>query len=524
MANFNTEDYAALKIGSTDIGEIKNSSGVSVWRATYSSIELYEGTNSDIMLPVPTLTISGGSYSFGDYVNLFHTSDGTYCISHMPNYSNIETFSAIFYNNNYSQKSLDTTVENTTGLFDYYLPYNSSVDDSFHLIDKTDVNLSTSSPFIAKLSKTSKSLERPKVKVKSGYPTISTASSSSYQLKIQLVNRTQGGYKLTITSNAETNDILDYYPVFIQYTQNYSSALIAKTIIVEANSTVSIDITDSKTLSSSYPVYIRRINSSTSSNDTYENVTSFTSVGTRYFYASWYVPSTRASVSNFKLTTSNRIVSTNNGVANSCSYAFIFFKIQDINRFRGIKFFINQSSEKNFDFGLISVLDSPLKPTSAVDTINILDNLKGKDGDITKEYIISDSNIHFITIKYRKDGSGNTGSDALQISSINYLELFDFHLARDIAGKTAILTIENHAKEEVEVNLNYFAFDGSSNSNGCIYGQYDINGVNVFNIAAGKTINITLADGDATFAIDQYYVECYIEGNDVYGTYYYAMF
>ena len=225
MANFNTKDYAALKIGSTYIGEIKNSSGVSVWRATYSSIGLYTSTDSDIIFPSPTLTISGGSYSFGDYVNLFHTSDGTYCISRMPDYSNIGTFSTIFYNNNYSQKSLGTTAENTTGLFDYYLPYNSSVDDSFHLINKTDVNLSTSSPFIAKLSKTAKSLERPKVKVKSGYPTISTASSSLYQLKIQLVNRTQGGYKLTITSNAGTNDRLDYYPVFIQYTQNYSSAL-----------------------------------------------------------------------------------------------------------------------------------------------------------------------------------------------------------------------------------------------------------------------------------------------------------
>lgn len=456
MANFNTKDYAALKTSFGDIGEIRDSKNV-IWRAAYSSIDLYPYIGTGQLAPAPTLTISGGRYCFGDSVNLFHTQDGGYCMSYLPAnyYTDPDKLLTIFDSNNYSQRH-PTTKENTTGLFDYSLSYSSSIDTSSRLINKGDVALSTSSPFVARLAKSATSLAQPKVKVKSGYPEIFLNSSSVRNLKIQLKNRTQGGYTLTVIPDGLDTNTSDYYPIFIRYYQKYSHAIMDRTVIVEDSKTTSIDLTDTE-LSSGYPIKILRLIADTG--DLYTEADSFTSIGTHYYRVLWQVQNSMSSFRNFKLTSSNTIVSTNNGIANSCSYAFIFFKMPDINKFKGIRLHINQSSEKNYDYGMLSGLDKPLKPTFDNDPTNVMKTLKGFIGDTTEDYAISDTNTHFITIKYRKDGSANVGNDILQISNIKYIELFDFDLSSDISTGTATLTINNHTNKDAIVTLNCFALN-----------------------------------------------------------------
>lgn len=78
---------------------------------------------------------------------------------------------------------------------------------------------------------------------------------------------------------------------------------------------------------------------------------------------------------------------------------------------------VTQSSEKNFDFGLVSNLDSSLSYDTSVDS-SVKYNAKGLDGSTTITYDNVTKGSHFITVKYKKDGSANNGSDAFNITSL----------------------------------------------------------------------------------------------------------
>lgn len=144
MANFNTKDYAKLLITEASgkkeyIGEIKNSSGSPIWRATYSSVGLYTETDIGVIEP-SVLTISGGTYRYKDVINICPTVYGGYAMVCRPSYLTELNYFNIFDTNSYALNT-PGPVTATSGIFDFNIPYTSSINNEFSLIDGARVDL-----------------------------------------------------------------------------------------------------------------------------------------------------------------------------------------------------------------------------------------------------------------------------------------------------------------------------------------------------------------------------------------------
>lgn len=105
---------------------------------------------------------------------------------------------------------------------------------------------------------------------------------------------------------------------------------------------------------------------------------------------------------------------TNKGNNNTYAYAKLTF---DMPADGTLTLKVTQSSEKNYDFGLVSNLDSSLSYSTSVDS-SVKYNAKGLDGSATITYDNVTKGSHFITIKYKKDVSQSSGSDAFNITSL----------------------------------------------------------------------------------------------------------
>ena len=120
----------------------------------------------------------------------------------------------------------------------------------------------------------------------------------------------------------------------------------------------------------------------------------------------------------------NYLKNQNNGVHNSyamCKIPFTITTSCDIE----ITYF--QSSEKNYDYGFISQLDTMLTQNNGATDSNCVDlggiggaqyGAKGKDGTFTYTFTNVSVGEHYITIKYRKDSSQSTSRDTFAISQI----------------------------------------------------------------------------------------------------------
>ena len=81
------------------------------------------------------------------------------------------------------------------------------------------------------------------------------------------------------------------------------------------------------------------------------------------------------------------------------------------------------SGESNYDYGIISQPDVQLSESATDDgassSTKVFKNFKGQSSTNTVQLTIpSDKGSHFITIKFRKDGSDNSGNDSLQFRVI----------------------------------------------------------------------------------------------------------
>ena len=102
-------------------------------------------------------------------------------------------------------------------------------------------------------------------------------------------------------------------------------------------------------------------------------------------------------------------VSTNKGIDNSFSYCILHF-----NGYGTLKIETVQNSESGYDYGLLSYLDSYMSKSNSIgDQLYQIPN-----GTNTYEYT-TDGGEHFITIKYRKDGSVSSGDDTMKFRIIN---------------------------------------------------------------------------------------------------------
>ena len=100
--------------------------------------------------------------------------------------------------------------------------------------------------------------------------------------------------------------------------------------------------------------------------------------------------------------------STNTHVGNSFAMCVIRFHFQQGG---SITISYNISSEDSYDFGMFSQLDQML-PKDNKTGGNVMYKFSNKSGSVT--YTVSDSNEHFICLKYMKDGGKDVGNDSFR--------------------------------------------------------------------------------------------------------------
>ena len=131
---------------------------------------------------------------------------------------------------------------------------------------------------------------------------------------------------------------------------------------------------------------------------------------------SWNVEST--GTYPFELNTNGYYESTNKGQRNSYSYATLNYE-----GFENLVLECINSGESNYDYGIISQPDVQLSESTSNDgatgSANVFHNFKGESSTNPVQLTIpSDKGSHFITIKFRKDVSGDSGNDSLQFKVI----------------------------------------------------------------------------------------------------------
>ncbi len=120
----------------------------------------------------------------------------------------------------------------------------------------------------------------------------------------------------------------------------------------------------------------------------------------------------------FKLNASSGYyVSNNKGVGSS--YAYCKISIDSPKAFN-LKIQYISYGESNYDYGIFSNLDSSLAYSSAADSTGVKKSCKGESSSSAKtlDYGTVEAGTHFLTIKYIKDGSENSGNDTLQFKLI----------------------------------------------------------------------------------------------------------
>lgn len=512
MANFNTKDYAKLDINGTKIGEIKDSSGSPIWRATYSSVGLHNKISSGAIQGSPVLTISGGTHRYKDIINICPLVDGGYAMVCRPSYLTELEYFNIFNTNSYAINT-PGSVTATSGIFDFNIPYNSLINNEFSLIDGARVDLEWKWPSatIYNIDNDLK-LTQPKIRVKSGFP--NTYGATDYMNGNKIIVTVNPSAR-TVTIDAQNIDE-DYYVIFIQYySQIFSSGQIVA-IPIKKGEIKTTKLVNLK-VDSSHPISIMNL-STPGSSSFYTKLEDFpySSTKTRYYFVSWTANAIAQKMYPFSLETNNTIVSTNTKVASSYSYAFLFFDIPQGSEgstsidFPGLEIYTNQSSERNYDYGIFSDLDSAIKNSYDVsDNTNVFNTLKGVDGNKTLKYsfVYADGpGTHFITMKYRKDGSGDIGNDKLRITNIKFIDPIELSLTQTSGmTPTPTLVIKNNTSSQITAKLAYWCVGGSSGDD--YMSTTDNDGEDQFVVPADSSKNVILSDDGTVCGVDWYFVE-----------------
>lgn len=147
------------------------------------------------------------------------------------------------------------------------------------------------------------------------------------------------------------------------------------------------------------------------------NGITFTSTFNVYIFisrpsASYEVTTVEGVTYGFELNNNDYYESTNKGV--SSSYALAKINI-DAPSYRLYLDCIN-SGESGCDFGILSNLDTTLTSSKNVDSSNVFKSFKSSSSTNvqTVDYGVIPLGQHYIYVKYRKDGSSDSGNDSLQ--------------------------------------------------------------------------------------------------------------
>ncbi len=133
-----------------------------------------------------------------------------------------------------------------------------------------------------------------------------------------------------------------------------------------------------------------------------------------------------SSAYTFAMTTDGYLESNNQKQASSYAYAKLTFALE--NAVSHLYILYVNSGESSYDYGTISKIDTDLSQSTSDDSSTLyVGFFKGQSYTDTKTLDLGAcaAGEHYITIKYRKDGSGDQGNDSLRIMGMYYYGTID---------------------------------------------------------------------------------------------------
>ena len=131
--------------------------------------------------------------------------------------------------------------------------------------------------------------------------------------------------------------------------------------------------------------------------------------------STWSVSDVENAAYNFTLNTDGYYQNTNQMVQNSYSICQVNINSNGVSRMY-IEYLMN--SEQGYDYGMVSQLDTALTLSTKDDASLVSTSFRNGNTTTPKSVeigVIPDGN-HFVEIKYRKDGSGDNGTDTFQFT------------------------------------------------------------------------------------------------------------
>lgn len=137
-----------------------------------------------------------------------------------------------------------------------------------------------------------------------------------------------------------------------------------------------------------------------------------TETGTLHVYST-YGATDDSTVKFFAKTSDGYYTSQNAGIANSFAYGRLDFSFTSQTT---VKLKCISYGESNFDYGIVSTLDSDLLWTRTADTSGVLHSFKGESSSSVQTLTLTvPSGSHYITFKYIKDSSNDSNDDTFKI-------------------------------------------------------------------------------------------------------------
>lgn len=128
----------------------------------------------------------------------------------------------------------------------------------------------------------------------------------------------------------------------------------------------------------------------------------------------YWVESVSGASYGFSKNSNGYYQSRNKGVNSSYAMCKVFFQAETERMFT-----LNciNYAETNWDFGIISEVDTMLSMDNSEDSSGVLKSFKGQSSaDVVSVPITVPAGTHFVCVKFRKDGSGNNNNDTLQFA------------------------------------------------------------------------------------------------------------
>lgn len=168
-----------------------------------------------------------------------------------------------------------------------------------------------------------------------------------------------------------------------------------------------------------------------------------TETGTLHTYST-YGATDDSTVKFFAKTSDGYYTSQNAGITNSFAYGRLDFSFSSQTT---VKLKCISYGESNFDYGIVSTLDSDLSWSRTADTSGVLHSFKGESSSSVQTLTLTvPSGSHYITFKYIKDSSNDSNDDTFKIRA--YAET-------EVPSTSSVISLKSGGVQISSANVNF---------------------------------------------------------------------